>query len=199
MIWRKGGRLRRAHVFRASRLSSGNRLFPTQVLITPTTVVHYTPHWFGRQRAFDPYGARRLGARSTPACCSSAMSISRRRGGASPDQLSRPPEGRRRGDEAAYRAVPDRLLPPAAGRTAATPVAQNETRRYTGGPAAPDKPARNCGRSDICRPARRCVAARNRRVRPRDAFPEPRAVAAPRRPASVPERPARGDASTSKS
>jgi hypothetical protein len=35
-------------VFRASRLSSGNRLFPTQVLITPTTVVHFTPRWIGR-------------------------------------------------------------------------------------------------------------------------------------------------------
>ena len=26
----------------------GNRLFPTQVAITPTSVVHYTPHWIGR-------------------------------------------------------------------------------------------------------------------------------------------------------
>ncbi len=36
-------------MFRASRLSSGNRLFPTQVLITPTAVVQYTPRWFGRR------------------------------------------------------------------------------------------------------------------------------------------------------
>ena len=35
------------HVFRASRLSRGNRLFPTQVAVTPTSVVHYTPYWFG--------------------------------------------------------------------------------------------------------------------------------------------------------
>lgn len=35
-------------VFRASRLSQGNRLFPTQVLITPTSVVHYTPQWMGK-------------------------------------------------------------------------------------------------------------------------------------------------------
>src|SRR5215217_8513601 len=34
-------------VFRASRLSRGNRLFPTQVAVTPTSVVHYTPHWIG--------------------------------------------------------------------------------------------------------------------------------------------------------
>jgi hypothetical protein len=34
-------------VFRASRLSGGNRLFPTQVAVTPTSVVHYTPHWIG--------------------------------------------------------------------------------------------------------------------------------------------------------
>jgi hypothetical protein len=35
-------------VFRASRLSAGNRLFPTQVIITPGSVVHYTPQWVGR-------------------------------------------------------------------------------------------------------------------------------------------------------
>jgi hypothetical protein len=34
-------------VFRASRLSRGNRLFLTQVAVTATSVVHYTPHWFG--------------------------------------------------------------------------------------------------------------------------------------------------------
>jgi hypothetical protein len=36
-------------VFRASRISSGNRLFPTQVLITPTSVVHFTPQWIGKE------------------------------------------------------------------------------------------------------------------------------------------------------
>jgi hypothetical protein len=35
-------------VFRASRLSRGNRLFPTQVLITPTSVVHHTAQWIGQ-------------------------------------------------------------------------------------------------------------------------------------------------------
>ena len=36
-------------VFRASRLSRGNHLLPTQVLITRTSVVHYTPDWIGRR------------------------------------------------------------------------------------------------------------------------------------------------------
>jgi hypothetical protein len=36
------------HVFVASRLSRGNRLFPTQVLISPQSVVHFTPQWIGR-------------------------------------------------------------------------------------------------------------------------------------------------------
>jgi hypothetical protein len=36
-------------VFRASRWSRGNHLFPTQVAITPSNVVHYTPEWFGRR------------------------------------------------------------------------------------------------------------------------------------------------------
>jgi hypothetical protein len=48
LIWRKGRPFAAGDVFRASRLSSGNRLFPTQVLISPTAVVHFTPEWFGR-------------------------------------------------------------------------------------------------------------------------------------------------------
>jgi hypothetical protein len=48
-IWRKGRPFAAGDVFRASRLSSGNHLFPTQVLITPTSVVQYTPRWIGRQ------------------------------------------------------------------------------------------------------------------------------------------------------
>src|SRR5437588_484521 len=48
-IWRKGRPFASGSVFRASRLSSGNHLFPTQVLITPSSVVQYTPRWIGRQ------------------------------------------------------------------------------------------------------------------------------------------------------
>jgi hypothetical protein len=54
-IWRKGRPQRimttdnaPTEVFRASRLSKGNRLFPTQVIITPHSVVHYTPQWIGK-------------------------------------------------------------------------------------------------------------------------------------------------------
>ena len=49
VIWRKGRPFAAGQVFRASRLSAGNHLFPTQVLITPTSVVHFTPEWFGRR------------------------------------------------------------------------------------------------------------------------------------------------------
>lgn len=48
-FWWKGRPFAEGDVFRASRLSSGNRLFPTQVLITPTAVVHYTPELVGRK------------------------------------------------------------------------------------------------------------------------------------------------------
>jgi hypothetical protein len=48
VVIRKGRAFAPGDVFRASRFSSGNRLFPTQVLISPTSVVHYTPQWFGR-------------------------------------------------------------------------------------------------------------------------------------------------------
>ena len=46
-VWFKGRRLPGPHVFRASRLSRGNFLFPTQVVVTPTSVVHYTPEIVG--------------------------------------------------------------------------------------------------------------------------------------------------------
>jgi hypothetical protein len=36
-------------VFRASRWTRGNHLFPTQVAITPAAVVQYTPQWIGRE------------------------------------------------------------------------------------------------------------------------------------------------------
>jgi hypothetical protein len=44
----RGRRVPGEHVFRASRWSRGNHVFPTQVAVTPTSVVHYTPAWFGR-------------------------------------------------------------------------------------------------------------------------------------------------------
>jgi hypothetical protein len=48
-VWRKGGPFAKGDVFVASRLSSGNHLFPTQVLISPTSVVQYTPRWVGHR------------------------------------------------------------------------------------------------------------------------------------------------------
>jgi len=45
----RGRRVAGEHVFRASRWSRGNHLFPTQVAITPTTIVHHTPQWIGRR------------------------------------------------------------------------------------------------------------------------------------------------------
>ena len=47
-VWRKGRPFAAGDVFRASRLSSGNHLFPTQVLVTPTSIVQYTPRWIGK-------------------------------------------------------------------------------------------------------------------------------------------------------
>lgn len=51
LVWLRGRPFASGAVFRASRFSRGNRLLPTQVLITPTAVVHYTPDWIGRQEA----------------------------------------------------------------------------------------------------------------------------------------------------
>lgn len=49
VVWRKGRPFAPGDVFHASRLSRGNRVFPTQVLITPTSVVQHTARWIGRQ------------------------------------------------------------------------------------------------------------------------------------------------------
>jgi hypothetical protein len=49
MVWRKGRPFAPGDLFRASRFSRGNHLFPTQVLIGPTSVVQYKPRWIGRQ------------------------------------------------------------------------------------------------------------------------------------------------------
>jgi hypothetical protein len=49
LFWWKGQPFAEGDIFRASRWSRGNRWFPTQVLITPTAVVHYTPELFGRK------------------------------------------------------------------------------------------------------------------------------------------------------
>lgn len=51
VIWiviAKGRKIPGDHVFRASRLSAGNRLFPSQVAITESSVTHYTPQWIGK-------------------------------------------------------------------------------------------------------------------------------------------------------
>ena len=46
-FWMKGRRQPGAHVFRASRFSRGNFLFPTQVIVTSQSVLHFTPEMFG--------------------------------------------------------------------------------------------------------------------------------------------------------
>ena len=48
IVLRKGRPFSDGDVFRASRLSPGNRLLPTQVKVSPTSVVHFTPQWVGR-------------------------------------------------------------------------------------------------------------------------------------------------------
>jgi hypothetical protein len=45
----KNRRFQAGDVFVASRLSRGNRIFPTQVAVTPASVVQFKPQWLGRQ------------------------------------------------------------------------------------------------------------------------------------------------------
>ena len=46
-FWYKGRPMPGAHVFRASRLSRSNLLFPAQVAVTPSSIVFYKPEPFG--------------------------------------------------------------------------------------------------------------------------------------------------------
>ena len=49
VIAARGRRLPGEPVFRASRWSRGNHLFPAQVAVSPTEVVQYVPGWVGRR------------------------------------------------------------------------------------------------------------------------------------------------------
>jgi hypothetical protein len=44
----KGRRLPGEHVFRASRWTRGNHLFPTQVVLTPSSITLFKPQWIGK-------------------------------------------------------------------------------------------------------------------------------------------------------
>jgi hypothetical protein len=47
-VIRKNHRLPGDHVFRASRLTKGNRIFPAQVVISPGSVTVVQPQWVGK-------------------------------------------------------------------------------------------------------------------------------------------------------
>jgi hypothetical protein len=47
-VLRKGRRLPGEHVFRASRLTKGNRIFPSQVSVTAAAVTTRKPQWIGK-------------------------------------------------------------------------------------------------------------------------------------------------------
>jgi hypothetical protein len=49
IVWARSRPFRDGEVFVASRLTHGNRLFPTQVAIGPTSVVQCKPSWIGRE------------------------------------------------------------------------------------------------------------------------------------------------------
>ncbi len=104
-FWWKGRPFAEGDVFRASRWSRGNRLFPTQVLITPTSVVHYTPELVGRKE----HSIHIVHVASVSIDTNLLFSdvLIETSGGTTPVQLPWPPQGRRRPHEAADRAVPD--------------------------------------------------------------------------------------------
>src|SRR4026208_157496 len=47
-VLRKGRRINGDHVFRASRRVQANRIFPAQVMISPSSITLYKPQWIGK-------------------------------------------------------------------------------------------------------------------------------------------------------
>ena len=47
-VWLKGKSQPGEHVFRGSRFSKGNHLWPSQVIITPQSLTLYNPSWIGK-------------------------------------------------------------------------------------------------------------------------------------------------------
>jgi len=117
-------------VFRASRWSRGNHLFPTQVAITPSNVVHYTPQWFGR-REHSIHMAHVSSVRINTNLLFSDVYIETS-GGASPVAC----HGHRKGDASAMKALIEtaqsqyyRQASSPPSPTAAPPVARPDTGR----------------------------------------------------------------------
>jgi hypothetical protein len=125
-VWRKGRPFAAGHVFRASRLSSGNHLFPTQVQITPTAIVHHTPRWFGRTE-HSIHVAHVASVRVDTGVVFSDVYIETS-GGASPVRC----HGHRKRDALEMKRLIEQFQSTyyrQEPRTPPPPVAQNETRR----------------------------------------------------------------------
>jgi hypothetical protein len=125
-VWRKGRPFATGDVFRASRLSSGNHLFPTQVQITPTAIVHHTPRWFGRTE-HSIHVAHVASVRVDTGVVFSDVYIETS-GGASPVKC----HGHRKRDALEMKRLIEQFQSTyyrQEPRTPTPPVAQNETRR----------------------------------------------------------------------
>ena len=126
VIWRKGRPFASGSVFRASRFSSGNRLFPTQVQITPVSIVHHTPHWIGRSE-HSIHVAHVASVRIDTGVVFSDVYIETS-GGASPVKC----HGHRKRDAVEMKRLIEQFQSTYYRQHPATPpppVAQNETRR----------------------------------------------------------------------
>jgi Bacterial PH domain len=126
LIWRRGRPFAAGDVFRASRLSSGNHLFPTQVQITSTAIVHHSPRWFGRTE-HSIHVAHVASVRVDTGVVFSDVYIETS-GGASPVRC----HGHRKRDALEMKRLIEQFQSTyyrQEPRTPTPPVAQNETRR----------------------------------------------------------------------
>ena len=186
-VWRKGRPFAPGDVFRASRLSAGNHLFPTQVLITPTSVVQYTPRWIGRQEE-TIHMAHVASVKIDTGLLLSNVLIETS-GGSDSIRCHGHRKGDAVADEGADRAVSDRLLP---GRTPATqPVGPRDSADNLS--AEMDDLTFSARRASTRRPRRSPRSRRTLDARFRTLVQSPLRAGHP----PLPERPARRERSTS--
>ena len=167
----------------------GNRLFPTQVLITPTSVVQYTPQWIGRQEE-SIHMAHIASVKIITGLLLSDVLIETS-GGASPIKC----HGHRKQDAVRMKALIEGHQNDyyRSGGQSAAPGAPAGPGTFVPGPVAPVRPADNSNAKmdDVLFSARRASAGATREIcragGPRCAVPHTGAVAAARRHPSLPE------------
>ena len=185
LFWQKPP-VRRRRRLRREPADRGNRLFPTQVLIAPTSVVHYTPQWIGRHEQSIHMAHVASVTIDTGLLFSDVRIETTRR--VERDSLPRAPEGRCRPHEAAHREATKRSTIGTSGSDGSRSWFCRASLKQPISLGVVDELLYSARRASASLPAR---AEPRPGHRPGGTVPDPRAIAAARRDSAVPQRPAR--------